>query len=142
MMTRICAGIGDLDALLQDTHKFESRYADILVGPYPEMKHVYDERAPIKHIEQLSCPLLLLQGLDDRVVPPNQATTMYQAALDNGVPAALILFEGEGHGFRKAESIQRALNAELNFYGMIFGFEPDVREEVPLHTKPASTGCI
>ena len=111
-------------ALASDTHKFESRYLDRLIGPLPEAAALYRERSPINHAEGLSCPVIFLQGLDDRVVPPNQAEAMVAALDAKGLPVAYVAFAGEGHGFRKAENIIRALEAELVFYGRIFGFEP------------------
>jgi dipeptidyl aminopeptidase/acylaminoacyl peptidase len=117
-------GIGDLAALANDTHKFESRYLDRLIGPLPEAAALYEERSPLYHAEGLSCPVIFLQGLDDKVVPPNQAEAMVAALDAKGLPVAYVAFEGEGHGFRKSENIIRALEAELVFYGRIFGFEP------------------
>jgi dipeptidyl aminopeptidase/acylaminoacyl peptidase len=117
-------GIGDLEALARDTHKFESRYLDRLVGPYPERRDVYLERSPIHHVDQLSCPAIFFQGLEDKIVPPAQAEAMVEALRRKGVPVAYLAFEGEQHGFRRAENIRRALDAELYFYGRIFGFEP------------------
>jgi dipeptidyl aminopeptidase/acylaminoacyl peptidase len=117
-------GVGDLEALAKDTHKFESRYLDGLIGPYPERRDLYVERSPIHHTDGLNCPVILLQGLEDEVVPPNQAETMLEALRAKGIPVAYVAFEGEQHGFRKAESIQRANEAELTFYGRVFGFEP------------------
>ncbi|MFN3742472.1 MAG: S9 family peptidase [Anaerolineales bacterium] len=117
-------GLSDLTVFVHDTHKFESRYLTTLVGPYPERADLYRERSPIYHVDRLSCPLLLLQGDEDRIVPPNQSELIYQAALAKGLPVAYLLFRGEQHGFRKAESIRRALEAELYFYGRVFGFEP------------------
>ncbi len=117
-------GIGDLNTLLSDTHKFESRYLDSLIGPYPEYADRYKERSPINYAEQLSCPTLFLQGLDDKVVPPNQAETMVNALRTQNTPVAYLAFEGEGHGFRQAATLQRSLEAELSFYCQIFGFEP------------------
>lgn len=117
-------GIGDLEALARDTHKFESRYTDGLVGPYPEAKHIYIERSPIHHVDRLESAMLLLQGLDDKVVPPNQAQTMADAVRGKGLPVAHIEFAGEGHGFRKSETIRAAVEAELSFYGQVFGFTP------------------
>ncbi len=116
-------GIGDLELLARDTHKFESRYLDSMVGPYPEAKVVYQARSPIRFTDRLSCPVVLFQGLDDKVVPPSQAEMMVEALREKGLPFAYIAFEGEGHGFRKAETIQRALEAELYFYAQVFGFE-------------------
>lgn len=117
-------GVADLEALATDTHKFESRYLDGLVGPYPAAKHIYDERAPINHTDGFSCPLLVLQGDEDEIVPPNQAEAIVAAVAEKGLPHAYILFEGEQHGFRKSENIVRSLEAELWFYGRVFGFEP------------------
>lgn len=117
-------GISDLEAIVLDTHKFESRYLDDLVAPYPEQKSVYEERSPIHHIDKLSSPLILLQGLEDNVVPPNQAEKMFAAADRKGLPVAMLLFEGEKHGFRQSRNIRRALEAELLFYGKVLGFKP------------------
>ncbi|MDJ0684593.1 MAG: S9 family peptidase [Alphaproteobacteria bacterium] len=117
-------GIGDLEALTRDTHKFESRYLDRLVGPWPEKADLYRERSPIHHTDQLNCPVIFLQGADDKVVPPNQAEAMVQALKEKGLPVSYLLFEGEGHGFRRAENVKRALEAELSFYGQVFGFHP------------------
>ncbi|HUI25201.1 MAG TPA: S9 family peptidase, partial [Candidatus Kryptonia bacterium] len=126
-------GIGDLEALARDTHKFESRYEDRLVGPYPECRDLYRARSPIHFVERLSCPIIFLQGLDDKVVPPNQAETMVAALRAKGLPVAYVPFAGEGHGFRRAENIKRALEAELYFYSRVFGFElADVVEPVAL----------
>lgn len=116
-------GIGDLEALARDTHKFESRYLDNLVGPYPARRDIYVERSPIHFTDQLACPVIFLQGAEDKVVPPNQAEEMFAAVRAKGLPTAYLLFEGEGHGFRRAENIKRALDAELFFYSRVFGFE-------------------
>jgi len=116
-------GISDLELLEQDCHKFESRYNHSLVGPYPERKDLYWQRSPIHFTDRLSCPLILFQGLEDKVVPPNQAEMMYEAALRKGLPVAYVPFEGEQHGFRKAENIKRSLDGELYFYAKVFGFE-------------------
>ncbi|WP_299592382.1 S9 family peptidase [uncultured Microbulbifer sp.] len=115
-------GIGDLTTLVQDTHKFESRYLDKLVGPWPQAESIYKERSPINHIEQLNCPVIFFQGMEDKVVPPNQAETMVKALQQRGVPVSYITFEDEGHGFRAASSIKMALDGELEFYSRIFGF--------------------
>ncbi|MCD4737710.1 MAG: prolyl oligopeptidase family serine peptidase, partial [Anaerolineae bacterium] len=115
-------GIGDLEALAQDTHKFESRCLDRLVGPYPERKDIYEERSPLHFTEQLSCPVIFFQGLEDQVVPPCQAEQMVAALESKGVPVAYLPFEGEQHGFRRAENIKRALDAELYFYSRVFDF--------------------
>ena len=117
-------GVADAEALARDTHKFESRYLDLLIGPYPEQAEVYRERSPIKHVDQLRVPVILFQGLEDKIVPPNQAETMVAALKRNGVPHAYIAFEGEQHGFRKAETNIRCYEAELYFYGRIMGFKP------------------
>ena len=115
-------GVSDLEALAQDTHKFESRYLDGLVGPYPERQDLYRERSPINFTDQLSCPLIFFQGLEDKIVPPSQAELMFDAVRRKGLPTAYIPFEGEQHGFRKAENIRRSLDAELYFYSRVFGF--------------------
>ncbi len=116
-------GISDLEAMTRDTHKFESRYLDRLIGPYPERAELYRERSPIHFSERLSCPLILFQGLEDKVVPPNQAEMMLEAMRAKGLPVAYLPFEGEQHGFRRAETIVRAMEAELYFYARVFGFE-------------------
>ncbi|MGB9751504.1 MAG: peptidase [Roseiflexus castenholzii] len=116
-------GVSDLEALARDTHKFESRYLDRLVGPYPERVDIYHARSPIYHIERLNCPVIFLQGLEDKVVPPDQSERMAAALRTKGIPVAYLAFEGEQHGFRKAETIIRALEAELYFYARILGFE-------------------
>ncbi len=126
-------GIGDLSLLAQDTHKFESRYLDSLVAPWPAGAEIYAARSPLKHIERFEGALLLLQGAEDRVVPPNQAEAMYQAVRQKGVPVAYLLFPGEQHGFRRQETVIRALQAELTFYGKIFGFTPaDAPDPLPI----------
>jgi dipeptidyl aminopeptidase/acylaminoacyl peptidase len=117
-------GVGDLAALATDTHKFESRYLDNLVGPYPEAAEVYEERSPLRNVDGFDTPVILLQGLDDRVVPPAQAEQIVAALDAKRIPHAYIAFEGEGHGFRKAENIERAREAELYFYSQIFAFDP------------------
>ncbi|MBK8458896.1 MAG: S9 family peptidase [Micropruina sp.] len=114
-------GIGDLSALASDTHKFESRYLDSMIGAWPEAEQLYRDRSPIHHLDQLTCPMLLLQGADDAVVPPNQAHAMAEAVRAKGLEVELIVFEGEGHGFRKAATIAAALAAELAFYRRVFG---------------------
>lgn len=117
-------GIGDLEALARDTHKFESRYMDRLIGPYPEARELYRARSPIHHLEGFTSPLLLLQGLEDRVVPPLQSSAMYEAVRARGIPVAYLAFEGEQHGFRQAKNIRRSVEAELYFYGRVFGILP------------------
>jgi len=126
-------GIGDLEALVRDTHKFESRYLDGLIGPYPERRDLYVARSPICHVERLSCPVIFFQGLEDKVVPPNQAEMMVAALRAKKVPVAYVAFPGEQHGFRRAESIRRSLDAELYFYSRVFGFPlPGPVEPVPI----------
>ena len=117
-------GIGDLMALAGDTHKFESRYLDSLIGPLPETAQVYQDRSPIHAVEQLTSPMLILQGTDDLVVPPSQAETFADAVRSKGLPLAYVLFDGEGHGFRKPASIRASYEAQLYFYGRLFGFTP------------------
>ena len=117
-------GISDLEALTRDTHKFESRYLDSLIGPYPEERDRYRERSPIHFTDRLSCPLILFQGLEDEVVPPNQAEMMVEALQAKGLPVAYVPFEGEQHGFRRSENIRRSLEAELYFYARVFDFTP------------------
>lgn len=118
-------GIGDLETLATDTHKFEARYLDSLVGPYPAEKALYQQRSPIHHTEHLNCPVIFFQGLDDKVVPPNQAQAMVDALNQKHVAVAYVPFNGEGHGFRQANSIKRCIEAEWSFYGQIFGFDVD-----------------
>jgi dipeptidyl aminopeptidase/acylaminoacyl peptidase len=117
-------GVCDLELLARETHKFESRYLDTLIAPYPVEVNVYRARSPIHSIDRLSCPLILFQGLEDRVVPPSQSRLMYEAVRDKHLPVALLTFAGEQHGFRKAETIASCLAAELSFYGAVFGFAP------------------
>ena len=117
-------GVADLEALATDTHKFESRYLDTLVGPYPAERERYSERSPIHHVDGFSVPMIVLQGSEDAIVPPNQAEMIVEALESRGVPVAYLLFEGEQHGFRSAENIVRALESELTFFGRVLGFEP------------------
>ena len=117
-------GIGNLEAFVRETHKFESRYLERLIGPWPAAKAIYDERSPILHTERIHCPVLILQGLDDHIVPPSEAERIVDALSERRIPHAYLAFEGEDHGFRKAENISRSFEAELSFYGQIFGFEP------------------
>jgi dipeptidyl aminopeptidase/acylaminoacyl peptidase len=116
-------GVSDAEALARDTHKFESRYLDGMIGPYPERRDLYRERSPIHFTDRLSCPLIFFQGLEDKVVPPNQAETMVAALRAKGLPVAYVAFPGEQHGFRQAKNIKRALDGELYFYSRVFGFE-------------------
>lgn len=118
-------GVSDLVGLVQDTHDFESRYMFSLVGPYPEAADLYEKRAPINHVSKISCPVLLLQGDEDKVVPPAQSQVVADALAERGIAHAYILFEGEQHGFRKSENIVRALESSLAFYAQIFNFETD-----------------
>ena len=117
-------GISDLTALAKDTHKFESRYLDGLIGPYPERKDLYERRSPINYPDQLTCPVIFFQGLEDKVVPPNQAEIMVNALKAKGIKVEYVLFPEEQHGFRIAANIKKALEAELRFYGEVFGFTP------------------
>jgi dipeptidyl aminopeptidase/acylaminoacyl peptidase len=116
-------GVSDAEALARDTHKFESRYLDGLLGPYPERKDIYFERSPINFTDRLSCPVIFFQGLEDKVVPPNQAEQMVEAIRSKGIPVSYVPFAGEQHGFRQAENIKRALDGELYFYSRVFKFE-------------------
>jgi dipeptidyl aminopeptidase/acylaminoacyl peptidase len=125
-------GVAELIAFAADTHDFESRYIDGLVGTLPEDRDVYLERAPLSHVDQLSCPVLLLQGLEDKVVPPSQAELFAAALEKKGIPYAYLPFAGEQHGFRKQETVVAALEAELSFYGQVFGFEPPGVPTLPL----------
>ncbi|MDH3308205.1 MAG: prolyl oligopeptidase family serine peptidase, partial [Acidimicrobiia bacterium] len=122
-------GVADCESLATDTHKFESRYLDGLIGPYPEAVDVYRQRSPVRHTDRLSRPMIILQGLDDRVVPPDQAEQMVSALDEKGIAYTYLAFEGEGHGFRGADTIERAAEAELSFYAWVFGFVPagDIR---------------
>ena len=113
-------GIGNLETLVSDTHKFESRYLDKLVGPYPEQKTIYQQRSPINHIEKLNCPVIFLQGLEDKVVPPNQAELMVDSLKKQGIDVVYVEFADEGHGFRKSENIIKAMESELAFYTDVF----------------------
>ena len=117
-------GVADPSALARDTHKFESRYLDGLIGPWPEAEEVYRERSPLHHTDGLNCPVILFQGLEDKVVPPDQAEVMASALRSKGIPFSYLAFEGEQHGFRKAETITTVTDAELAFYGRVLGFEP------------------
>jgi dipeptidyl aminopeptidase/acylaminoacyl peptidase len=117
-------GISDLETMTTDTHKFESRYLDGLIGPYPDRRDIYVARSPIHHLDGFTEPLILFQGSEDTVVPPDQAEKLYEAMAGRGLPVALVVFEGEGHGFRRADNIRRALEGELDFYGQVYGFTP------------------
>jgi dipeptidyl aminopeptidase/acylaminoacyl peptidase len=115
-------GVSDCEALARETHKFESRYLDRLIGPYPARRDLYTERSPIHHVDRLSCPVIFFQGLEDRIVPPNQARRMADAQRKKKLPVAHIEFDGEQHGFRKSENVKRALEGELFFFSKILGF--------------------
>ncbi len=126
-------GIGDLEALAKDTHKFESRYLERLVAPYPSGARVYHDRSPLYCTDGLACPVIFFQGLEDKVVPPNQAEMMVAALKDKGIPVAYVTFPEEGHGFRQAANIKRALNGEFYFYAHVFGFQPaDATEPIEI----------
>ena len=125
-------GVADLVALAEDTHDFEAHYLDGLVGPYPKAADVYAARAPINHVDGLSAPVLLLQGLEDRVVPPAQSRRFRDAARARGIPHALIEFPGEGHGFRGRDTIVAAQEASLSFLGQVLGFTPPGVPVLPL----------
>lgn len=130
-------GIGDLEALARDTHKFESHYLDRLIGALPENRQTYRERSPLFHADKLSCPVIFFQGELDQVVPPDQAESMVAALRQNGIAVGYLLFAGEQHGFRLAKTIARTLEAELYFYGKVFGFEPaDKIEAVTIVNGP------
>ncbi|HEY5885657.1 MAG TPA: prolyl oligopeptidase family serine peptidase, partial [Pyrinomonadaceae bacterium] len=116
-------GISDLEAMASDTHKYESQYLTGLLGPYPKRKDIYFDRSPINFLEKLSCPVIFFQGLEDKVVPPNQAEKMVEAIRAKGIPVSYVAFAGEQHGFRKASNIKAALDGELYFYSRIFKFE-------------------
>ncbi len=117
-------GIGDLETFMRGTHKFESRYLDRLIGPYPERKDLYHDRSPLNFAERISCPVLILQGADDRIVPPVQAEQIVDVLWERRLPHAYVLYPGEDHGFRSAANIIRSFEAELSFYGQVFRFEP------------------
>jgi len=126
-------GVSDLEALARDSNLCVSRYLDSMIGPYPARRDLYVARSPIHHTDRLHVPLILLQGLEDKVVPPNQAETMFEAVKRKGLPVAYVPFEGEQHGFRQAKNIKRALDAEFYFYSKVFGFTPaDPIEPVPI----------
>ncbi|HKA05490.1 MAG TPA: prolyl oligopeptidase family serine peptidase [Acidimicrobiales bacterium] len=123
-------GVADLEALARDTHKFESRYLDTLVGPYPERRDLYIERSPIHHVDGFDRPLIVFQGLEDEIVPPNQSEMIVDALRAKGVPVAYVPFAGEQHGFRQAANIARSLEAQLSFFAQLFGFPLPENEAV------------
>jgi dipeptidyl aminopeptidase/acylaminoacyl peptidase len=116
-------GVSDLMGFVDDIHKFESRYLFSLVGPYPEEEKLWRERSPINYVDRISAPVITLQGLEDEVVPPSQSEVIVEALRAKGLPHAYLTFEGEQHGFRRSENIQRALEAELYFYARVLGFD-------------------
>ncbi|MCH8911646.1 MAG: S9 family peptidase [Chloroflexi bacterium] len=131
-------GIADLSVFVDDTHKYESRYLDSLIGPYPEAKQLYHDRSAINFTDRLSAPMIILQGLEDKIVPPSQAEIMAGALREKGIPFALLMFEGEQHGFRQSKNIIRSLEAELYFYGRVLGFTPaDEIEPVEIENERA-----
>jgi dipeptidyl aminopeptidase/acylaminoacyl peptidase len=131
--------VSDLEMLARDTPKFESRSHLRLVGPYPEERQLYQERSPVHSAGQISAALIFFQGLEDTVVLPRQSEEMVRAVRAKGLPIASVTFEGEGHGFRRAGTIRRALEAELFFYSRVFGFElPDVLEPVTIDNLQVS----
>jgi len=133
-------GVSDAEALATDTHKFESRYMDSMIGPNPERKDLYDQRSPIHHTDGLNCPVAFFQGLEDKIVLPDQSERMANALRGKGLPVAYLAFEGEQHGFRRAENIKRALEGELYFYSRIFGFDlADPVEPIRIDNLPAAT---
>ncbi|MEA2518981.1 MAG: hypothetical protein QOF49_1061, partial [Chloroflexota bacterium] len=134
-------GIGDLETFATETHKFESRYLDRLIGPYPERKQLYHDRSPLNFADRISCPVLILQGADDRIVPPAQAEQIVDVLWERQLPHAYILYPGEDHGFRSAANIIRSFEAELSFYGQVFRFEPaDAIEPVEIEFLAGRNG--
>ena len=129
-------------ALARETHKFESQYLDGLLGPYPAARDVYRQRSPIHHVRALSRPLIVLQGLEDEVVPPSQSEMIVQALRTTGVPVAYLAFEGEQHGFRQAENIRRAMDAELSFYAQVLGFTLPEAEGIQPTTVDNRSGML
>ncbi len=132
-------GVSDLDAMHRDTHKFEAQYDQSLIGPYPERADLYHERSPIHYADRINAPVIFFQGLEDKVVPPNQSEMMVDALRARKIPVAYIAFEGEQHGFRRAETMKRSLEAELYFYSRLFGFSPaDRLPPVPIENLSSS----
>jgi dipeptidyl aminopeptidase/acylaminoacyl peptidase len=117
-------GVAELTMLAQDTHDFESRYLDSLIGPYPERKDLYIERSPLTHADNLSSPLIIFQGADDPIVPPSQSQAFRDACIKNGIKHKYFEFEGESHGFRKSQTITTCAIEELKFFGEVLGFAP------------------
>jgi dipeptidyl aminopeptidase/acylaminoacyl peptidase len=130
-------GVADLGALARDTHKFESRYLDNLVGPWPAAKAIYDDRSPLNHLEGFRTPLIIFQGSEDPIVPPNQAHMIRDALRERQQPVAYMEFAGESHGFRRSETLIASKEAELYFYGRVFGFKPaDDLPEIEIENLP------
>ncbi len=126
-------GVSDLESMRKETHKFESRYLDRLIGPYPERRDLFQERSPLNFVDKMSCPVIFFQGLEDKIVPSEQTEKIFRALRDKGIPVAYLPFEGEQHGFRRSENIKRALDAELYFYSKVFSFRLDNKvEPVPI----------
>jgi dipeptidyl aminopeptidase/acylaminoacyl peptidase len=133
-------GVSDMTALARDTHKFESRYLDSLIGPLPQTQSVYASRSPLNHLDGFKVPLIVFQGAEDPIVPPNQSAQIVEALRARGVPVAYLLYPGESHGFRKPENVISSLQAELSFYGRIFGFTPaDQLPQLAIDHLPAAS---
>jgi dipeptidyl aminopeptidase/acylaminoacyl peptidase len=133
-------GVSDLEVLATDTHKFESRYLDSLVGPYPARKDLYEQRSPLLHAANISCPVIFFQGLEDKVVPPSQSEAMYEALKKKHLPVAYLTFPGEQHGFRQAETIKKSLQSELSFYCKVFGIDrADMDQSLPIENADKLT---
>ena len=133
-------GISDLEIFAKDTHKFESRYLDRLIGPFPEKRELYRERSAINYLDEISAPVIFFQGLEDKVVPPNQAEMMFDALRKKGLPTAYIAYKGEQHGFRQAKNISRSCEAELYFYSKVFNFDlSEIIEPVKIENSPQSS---
>ena len=118
-------GVADLVALAKHTHKFESRYLDKLIGPFPDQIDLYKQRSPINHYQSLSAPVILFQGNEDKVVPPEQSQAMYESLLHKGVPCCYLLFENEAHGFRNEATLKTVIDGEYAFYTRLFGLHPE-----------------
>lgn len=123
-------GVADLGLLIADTHKFESRYLESLIGPWPAARHLYAQRSPLNALDRFACPIVFFQGDEDKIVPPNQAEVMFRALKEKGIMCALLMFPGEQHGFRKRQNIVRALEAELFFFAKVCGLDPENEDSV------------
>ena len=117
-------GISDLEPFVKETHKFESRYCDRLIGPYPERADLYRERSAINYVDNMSSPVILFQGREDKIVPANQAEIFVDACRKRHLPFAYVLYEGEQHGFRRDRNVRQTLEGELSFLCQVYGFEP------------------